>query len=401
MVKRSSTNRALFAVTIVLFFVLFAFASGFVAASLQPRRIPTLNPHRDASSDGGPLSVFEEAWGLVSKDFFGSLPPNRQRAYGAASSLLSTLNDPYTALVEPAPRRLEQGNLRGSHGGIGVTLTRDADGRVVLTPLPDSPAAAAGILHGDVLLMIDGVAITPELQITDDVEARIRGDVGTIITLKVYRDGDTHSFTITRQAIMVPSVTWHMLEGPPSSGYIRIASFTDRTPGEFGDGLDRLLEAGATGLVLDLRDNAGGLLQASIEVADEFFDAGPLLYEAHKTREEKAFLANEGGRASSIPLVVLVNQGTASASEIVAGAIQDRGRGMLIGEPTFGKGSVQLIFDLSDGSSLHVTAARWYTPERHQLDGVGLMPDLIVEADQESGTDVQLEKAISVLLKIN
>jgi carboxyl-terminal processing protease len=382
-----------------LFLASVAFGSGFVFASVQPRySSPALSsPEEKGPLSTGPLSLFQEAWDLIKRDFYGPLPPTEERGYGAVRGLLSTLDDPYTVFIEPIPHQFEQDSLRGSYGGVGMGLEHDADGQVVLSPFRDSPAAQAGILLGDVLLAVDDLLITPEMDISQDIVVRIRGEVGTDVVLTVQRGGETLTFTITRQVIDIPSVTWRVLEQAPTLGYVHISSFTDRTVNELEEALDELLSGGAQGLVLDLRGNGGGLLQAAIDVTGHFFDGGAVLYERRRGQAEKSYEASKGGQALEIPLVVLVNGGTASASEIVAGAIQDRERGVLIGETTFGKGSVQLIFDLSDGSSLHVTAARWYTPNHHQLDGVGLTPDLVVEADPDSGVDVQLERAITFL----
>ncbi len=391
--NRSPFFHLLLAVLGGLSLVALAFGSGYVAAaSFQPRQ----SAQEDAPLPT-PLNLFQEAWDLVEQGFYGPLPGENERVYGAVRGLLGTLDDPYTVLVEPVPHQLEQDNLRGSYGGIGVNLSRDADGQVVLSPFRDSPAAAAGILEGDLLLAVNGVPVTPEMDLSLDVAARIRGDVGTDVTLTVRRGEATLTFTITREEIETPSVTWRLLEGTPSLGYVQISSFTDRTADELREGLDELLVGGVEGLVLDLRGNGGGLLQAALDVADQFLDGGLVLYEGRKGQPEKPYLASPGGQALEIPLAVLVDGGTASASEIVAGALQDRERGMLIGESTFGKGSVQLIFDLSDGSSLHVTASRWYTPKHHQLDGVGLAPDLIVTADPHGEVDAPLERAISFL----
>jgi carboxyl-terminal processing protease len=381
-----------------LLLVSLAFGSGFVVASFQPRQSQSKAVHTNSTlPNPGPLSIFQEAWDLIERDFFGSLPTNRERVYGAVRGLLETVDDPYTTFVEPIPRRFEQDDLRGSYGGIGVALNRAANGQVVLSPFRDSPAAQAGILEGDVLLAVDDVRITPEMDVSQEVTALIRGEVGTTVTLIIHRGAETLTFSIARQAIEIPSVAWHVLDQAPNLGYVQVSSFTDRTADELKDALDELLEGDMDGLVLDLRNNGGGLLQAAIDVTDQFIDGGVVLYERRKGQEEKSYVANQGELAPQIPLVVLVNHGTASASEIVAGAIQDHERGLLVGEPTFGKGSVQLIFDLSDGSSLHVTAARWYTPDRHQLDSVGLTPNLSVDADPQSDSDAQLETAITYL----
>jgi len=375
--------------------VVLAFSSGFVVAALQAQSALPLR--QDAPLSGGPLHVFQEAWDLITRDFYGALPVNDARVYGAVRGLLGTLNDPYTVFVEPTPHQLEQDNLRGSYGGVGVTLERDAAGQAVMTPWRDSPAAQAGILQGDVLLAVDGVSITPEMDLSADVVPLIRGQVGTQVTLSVQRAGETLTFTLTRQVIELPSVEWRMLEQAPTLGYVQISSFTDRTADELQQALAELFASDAAGLILDLRNNGGGLLQASIDVADQFLAEGAILYENRRASEEKLYPATPEGQAQHISLVVLINHGTASAAEIVAGAIQDHRRGQLVGETTFGKGSVQLIFDLSDGSSLHVTAARWYTPGRRQLDGAGLTPDVQVEANPDTANDVQLERAITLL----
>ena len=408
--KKPALFRILLASIVGLLLVAVAFGSGYIAAAVRtrpfaaPALVPLLedaisgNSSNDNAADvDKSLSLFVEAQGLVEQDFYGALPSANERIYGAIRGLLETLNDPYTVFVEPVPRQFEQDDLRGSYGGVGIGLSRNEQGQVVLSPFRDSPAARAGIIEGDILLEVDGVAITSEMDVSQDVAALIRGEVGTQVTLFIQHNDEILTFQITRQVIEVPSVTWRMLENAPTLGYVQITSFTDRTADELRQGLLDLQSNDLTGLILDLRNNGGGLLQSSIDVADQFLDDGVVLYEMRRGQDEMHYLADAGGLALDMPLVVLVNHATASASEIVAGAIQDRARGVLIGEPTFGKGSVQLIFDLSDGSSLHVTAARWYTPDHHQLDGVGLTPNMAVILDQSIETDNQIQAAIDYL----
>ncbi|MCR4405718.1 MAG: S41 family peptidase [Anaerolineae bacterium] len=335
----------------------------------------------------------------MEKDFYGELPAPKAMAYAALRGALSSLNDPYTILVEPQPRQIEKDELHGSFGGIGVLLSQSADGSFVLLPTRDGPAMRAGIQEGDVLLAVDGTIITPQMT-PGDVQVLIRGPVGSEVRLTVRRVGTPEPLvlTIVREEIVTPSVTWRMLEGQTDIGYIKITSFTERTPQELLEALTDLRSQGMARLILDLRDNGGGLLNEAVQVTSQFLDKGVVLYERGRGTEESAYPVQEGGMARDMPLVVLINGGTASASEIVAGALQDYGRGLLIGERTFGKGSVQHIYDLSDGSSLHVTSAQWFTPNRHQISGQGLTPDIelpLTEEDRAQGHDPQLERAIA------
>jgi carboxyl-terminal processing protease len=233
----------------------------------------------------------------------------------------------------------------------------------------------------------------------DVVDQLLRGEVGegrgVTITIRPFGTDNTVEYFIEFAVVQVPSVIWRLLAEEPAFGYVQVLRFTARTPDELRTALAALNEAGAVALVLDLRSNSGGLLQESVEVASEFLDGGVVFYE--KSREgEKESLASEGGLALSQPLVVLVDHGTASASELVAGAIRDRGRGILIGQQTYGKGSVQFIFRLSDNSSIHITSAEWYTPSRTALDGNGLEPDITM-IPAEDGRDVELGEAIRYL----
>jgi carboxyl-terminal processing protease len=237
---------------------------------------------------------------------------------------------------------------------------------------------------------------------TDEVVLLIRGEVDTQVTLTLERAGEAEPVvvTVTRKIIETPSVEWRVLEEDSDTGYIRIRLFTERTGRELERAIEALRDEGVTRLVLDLRDNGGGLLDAAVDVTSQFLREGVVLYEDRRDQPEKFYSVKKGGLALDLPLVVLVNGGTASASEIVAGALRDYERGSLIGERTFGKGSVQMVYDLSDKSSLHVTVARWLTPDRHRIDGEGLLPDVEVipsEEERASGADPQLDRAIAYL----
>jgi carboxyl-terminal processing protease len=257
------------------------------------------------------------------------------------------------------------------------------------------------VKKGDVVIRVGDTPITPTMT-TDAVLLLIRGEVGTQVTLTLKRAGVAEPVvvTITRQVIETPSVEWRVLEQDSTIGYIRIRLFTERTGRELERAIQELSGTSVSHLIVDIRDDPGGLLDAAVDVASQFLREGVVLYEDRRGEAEKFYSVKEGGQALDLPLVVLVNRGTASASEIVAGALQDGKRGPLIGERTFGKGSVQLVYDLSDQSSLHVTVARWLTPDRHRIDGQGLLPDievLLSEADRTAGADPQLERAIAYL----
>ena len=226
------------------------------------------------------------------------------------------------------------------------------------------------------------------------------GKVGTEAVLTVMRPGEVDPFSITavRKEVDVPTVVWEFKES--DVGYVRVSFFGVRTGGELERALQELRAQGATSLILDLRDNPGGMVDAAVEVAGQFIDTGVVFYERDKDGNDKVFNARRGGAAVSIPLAVLVNGGTASAAEIVGGAIQDHERGLLVGEATFGKGSLQSIRELSDRSSVHVTIAHWLTPDRHEIQGAGLTPDLPIppSAEAAEGEDPQLEAALHYLV---
>jgi len=228
----------------------------------------------------------------------------------------------------------------------------------------------------------------------------VRGQAGEMVRLTVRRTGSDEPlvFEVEREEIVTPSVTYELKEG--DIGYVRLSIFGERTNQELEDAIRDLRSQGSSRYVIDLRDNGGGLLPAAIDVASQFLDDGVVMYERKSNGEEKSYPVKGKGVLQDEPVVFLVNSYTASASEIVAGAIQDYERGTLIGTGTFGKASVQLIFDLSDGSSVHVTNARWLTPSRQEIDGVGLTPDIQVElsdGDRQQGRDPQLERAIDHL----
>ena len=377
---------------------LFIFAIGIGAGYLLRDYVIKDQPSDMASED---IGLYWEVWNRVEEQFYGGVPEGSNVTYGAIKGSLSVLDDPYTIFLEPEPAAQEKASLEGQFGGIGAFVRRDEAGRVILEPMREQAAEQAGLQTDDVLIGIDDTEITPEMT-TDEIVALIRGEVGTEVILTVEREGETEpvKLTVVRAIIQTPSVTWRILEEDPTIGYIQMTSFTERTSAELSQALDDLLEQDAKTFVFDLRRNGGGLLDTAIDVASEFLRDGVVLKEDRQNEGQRVYDVRGGGQLLDQPLVVLVDGGTASASEIVAGALQDYGRATLIGEKTFGKGSVQLIYELSDRSRLHVTVAKWFTPNGNLIDGVGLKPDVEVlfsEEDHQTGRDPQLERAISFL----
>jgi len=263
-----------------------------------------------------------------------------------------------------------------------------------------SPAEAAGLKSGDLIIAVDGedmLGVDPSLVLRD-----VLGPAGSTVVLTIEREGLDEPFdvSIVREKIVIPLVTSKMLDN--NIAYLQIIQFGDKTEADVKSHLRELLKNDPTGLVLDLRNNPGGYLETAIGVTSQFISNGVIMYEVHGTGEEVTFTARSNGLATDIPLVVLVNEGSASASEITAGAIQDRGRGKLVGATTFGKGTVQSWSTLVDEQgAVKITIARWLTPNRTQIHGVGLTPDYIVElteADAEAKLDPQLDRAVELLL---
>ena len=349
------------------------------------------------------FDIFWEAWDRIEESFIGDLPVSQEKAYGAIRGSMADLNDPYTVFIEPVVRQEERQSLQGHFGGIGAMLSRPEEGGdIVLDPVPGNPAEAAGMLTGDILLAVDDVEITLEITVME-VRDMIRGETGTVVRLTVIHEGEDEPVVleIVRGDILDPSVTSQMMGDDGTVGYIRLARFSGESSGEVEEAINSLLDEGAEKLILDLRNNGGGLLTAAVDVSDHFLNEGAILYQVTKDEGEKEYLATDDTLVPDLPLVILINGGTASASEIVAGAMQDRERATLIGESqSYGKGSVQLVYDLSDGSSVHVTSARWFTPNKNQIDQQGLQPDILVEVTQEAienGRDEVLNRAIDYL----
>jgi carboxyl-terminal processing protease len=366
------------------------FLAGFIVRGYMPATA------QEKSDEQFPL--LREVKALVDANYLRQLPPTKDLEYASIRGYLGQLNDPYTFFVDPPVAQSESEVLAGQYGGIGVQLKHNEQGQFVLYPFRDGPAAAAGVKDGDILVAVNGAQISSSERL-DVVDQLLRGEVksgnGVTITVQSPGSDQTRDYFIEFAVVMVPSVIWHPLVEDPTIGYIQIVRFTARTPEELQTALSELDAQKVTALVLDMRGNSGGLLQESVEVASQFLKGGVVFYEQRRDGETETDTI-DGGTELSKPLVVLVDHGTASAAELVAGAIRDRGRGILIGQTTYGKGSVQLIFRLADDSSVHITSAEWFTPDRTPLDGNGLQPDISV-TPAEDGRDVELGEAVRYL----
>jgi len=347
------------------------------------------------------FQLFWEVWDLVQRHYYDDLPDMQQVTYAAIRGLLETLGDKYTAFIEPSVATILEEDATGEFEGIGAFVDMDEDGRVrIVDTFEGGPAEVAGLRAEDRVVAVDGESIVGDTLY--EAIGKIRGPAGSAVELTVERAEDAEPFSVTveRARLEIPIVETEMLED--NIGYIRLHEFSATATEAMKEGLASLMEEDPAGIVLDLRQNPGGWLDQAIDVADLFLGDKLVAVERFSDGREREFNARAGDVAEDVPLVVLVNNGSASASEIVAGAIQDHKRAVLIGSPTFGKGSVQRPFTLSDGSELRVTVALWFTPDGQRIQGEGLKPDIEVpwtvdEQLEEPDDDPQLERAIEYL----
>ncbi len=384
----SNTARSL----ILIVAMLMVSAGSYYAGLQRPFVGPAVAPDPAVQSQ---FKVFWEVWDLVQREYFDQSAVDQQKmVYGAIQGMASSLGDPNTSFSNPVRARMFEEDLRGSFDGIGVQVEM-RDGRLtVVAPLEGSPGEKAGLRPGDVFSKVDGKDIS-NLSLNDAI-ALIRGPRGTKIVLTIVRkDREPFDVEIVRAEIKITAVRGEFFQ-QDQIAYLKLNSFSASSTSQLVIKTRELLSQNPKGLIFDLRNNPGGLLTTAVEVASQFQADGTVLYEETRGGHFKPFPATSGGIATKIPMVLLVNGGSASASEIVAGALQDSGRAILIGQKTFGKGTVQNIHSLSDGSSLRVTIARWWTPKKRVIDKVGLEPDIVVEMtpeDQAAGRDPQLERA--------
>ncbi len=340
---------------------------------------------------------FWEAWNLVLENYVDQPVDQTAMMQGAIKGMLASLGDKHTSYMTPLEFEQANTSLEGEYEGIGAWVDITGDFVEIVSPMKGMPAEAADLRPKDKIIGINGEDMA---DIPGDLALqRILGPAGESVTLTIQRGEEVFDVTIVRANIVVPTVEYEMLEG--NIAYIALYNFNEYSTPQLRDALETLLAEDPLGLIFDLRSNGGGYLNTAIEVVSEFIPDGVVMYEEYGDGTREAYNASKGGSAAEIPLVVLVNEGTASASEIVAGAIQDRGRGELVGMVTYGKGTVQTWIELQDSQGgVRITIARWLTPNGTQISEVGLTPDHIVEYTEEdynAGIDPQLDKAIELL----
>ena len=347
------------------------------------------------------FNLFWEAWDtLKAKHIKSEEISDEALLYGAINGLTEAFGDPNTTFFTPDDSKKFNEDVRGNFSGIGAEIGIKEDQLIIVAPLKDSPAETAGLMPGDKILQIDEKS-TNDLAVEEAVKL-IRGELGTVVTLTILRDGwdNSQNFEITRANIQIPAVEWEMVD--ENIIHLRMFTFSRNTPLDFQKAMLAGILDGGDGLILDLRGNPGGLLDVAVSVAGFFLDRGEVVVtEKFASDEENVTLRSYGnGALKNFPVVILVNGGSASASEILAGALRVHNSTPLIGEKTFGKGTVQELESLSNDSTLKITIANWLLPDGTLIEGNGLDPDYPVEItndDITAGRDPQLEKAIEIL----
>lgn len=357
------------------------------------------------------FKLFWDTWDLVSKSYWDkkAIDPNKM-FYGAIQGMVAAVGDPYTMFLPPQQQQATKEDLNGSFEGVGIELGFNKDKRlVVVSPLDGTPAKNAGILPGDLIVKINDKD-TSNMNLLDAVNL-IRGPKGTDVTLTIFRDGETstHDFKLTRDTIVVKSVQLEFknTKSGKKIAVIKLTRFGERTNEEWNDAVSKILTEGSVAIVLDVRNNPGGFLEGAVFIASEFLPDGDVVLQENGQGQKYPYKVNRQGKLLKHQMVVLINKGSASASEIVAGALQDRKRATVVGEQSFGKGTIQDSQDLPAGTGIHITIARWLTPLGHWVnDTSGLEPDVKIEMPKpvdnkpvDATADPQLDKAIEILEK--
>jgi carboxyl-terminal processing protease len=351
----------------------------------------------DYLSESVDFKQFWNIWNLVKEEYYRQPVSEKQLYYGALKGMVAGTGDPYTVYLDPVDAEEFAANLEGSFEGIGAEIGIKDERMQVVAPVDGAPAARAGLMPGDWIVLIDGTE-TMGMSVEEAVML-IRGESGTQVTLTIGRDGasELEEVKITREKIVIDSVKWKT--GGNNIMEISISTFNHDTTALFNEAMQEALATGVDGIVLDLRNNPGGLLSTAVEIASAWVGIGPVVIERAQ-ENAKTYRGVTASRLDGIPTVVLVNGGSASASEIVSGALQDYGYAKIVGTQTYGKGSVQDYRNLDDGSAVKITIAEWFTPKGRSIHETGIAPDYIVDFSVEqykAGEDPQLDAAFDIL----
>jgi len=377
-----------------------------VEVQSHPNKVEIINRTTAQTPQNLDFSIFWQVWEALNTRFIDRPLDSHHLLYGALKGLAAATEDPYTAFLPSEENAEVKDNLNGRYEGIGAELGIRNNQLTVIAPLDGSPAKSVGLLAGDVILKIDAEE-TAALSLNEAV-SRIRGPAGTTGVLALKRgEGEPFTVEIERERITVKSISWE--DKGDGVVYIRVSRFGEQTSSDWDQAVNEIFKSqtrlpdgqvpNPKSVILDVRSNPGGYLQASIHIASEFVNTGTIVFEEFGDGQKQSFKADHRGRLLSVPVVILIDEGSASASEILAAALRDLKGSKLVGQKSFGKGTVQDAVEFNDGSSVHITIARWLTPRGDKIDGVGLTPEVEVERMKEemsAGKDSQLEKAIEI-----
>ncbi|MCJ7519462.1 MAG: S41 family peptidase [Anaerolineaceae bacterium] len=387
-------------IVLLVSLILLAFSVGMLTGNLIDLRIhPITEKTTSRGINQDQLRSLNQVWEIIHNQYLIQPVDDEELIRGAMSGMMDSLNDPYSAYMSPEEYRSQNAPLIGEYTGIGAWVNTSGDFLIIMSPMPDSPAEMAGLKPGDKVVAIDGEDMTRLKPLK--VLEHILGPAGSMIEISVQREGVDKilQFKMERALIPIPSVDSEMLEG--KFGYIRLYTFGDNSTKEFTNALNTLLEQGAEGIVFDLRNNTGGYVDTAIEITSLFIKEGVVMIEEVGDGSQKEYRASGDALNFEIPLMVLVNEGTASASEITAGALQGLNRAKLVGTKTFGKGYIQNWVPLrQENGALRITIARWLTPKGRQLEEFGLTPDfqVVISGDDiQNNNDAQLNQALLLL----
>ncbi len=380
---------------VIFYAAIIAFTAGYLfgQSPIAPLNVFNQNMANIAAENPEDIAAFSEVWDLIHARYYQQPLDDTLLIEGAIEGMLATLDDDYTRYLSAEDQQMAEESMSGEFQGIGAEV-EGVDGDItIVSPIDGSPAEAVGLQPGDILQEANGVVLTG--MDVSEAAALVRGPAGTTVTLLIVRDGESFTVDITRDVIKLATARGEMLED--DIAYIRLSRFGNNTAEELNEFLPELIAQNPVGIVLDLRRNPGGALDTTIDIADEFLDEGIVLVERFGDGRLKEFESTDKGIAEDIPMVVLIDEGSASASEVLSGAIRDNERGILIGQQSFGKGTVQTWHPLSNSGGVRVTIAEWLTPNQDSIHKVGLQPDYYIPSGETPDEDVQLQAAIDYL----